>query len=609
MFNKKGVDAVVATVLIIMITVAAVAIIWAVVIPMIKDTATSATAEKVSLSIETSGGYTTWDASSEIATVQVKRGVDTVNLSAIKLTFFNGKETYSIQTTAPSANVQTTYQIPLIGFGKPLKVSISPIFNNGKDGEILQEVSNLRDNAADLEWPAGEVAFNFTSGENITIPIAYNNHNCNSSYYDCSWNYHSDALVSCPSPSFCTVNDGPSRGWQCYDDPASLSSGRCTFGNLGTSCTDDHDCLSSRCAIDECTFDCQGTTLCVAGNIGDYCDSNSDCDSGICGGSFTCSSGEVASYCWDVSQCNEGLFCDTSSSGTCTTGVSGLASCGTGSSCASGFCDTYYSVCSNGAVDDNCGSDSDCSSNSCESYHYQCKANKSVRTFCGYYGECDSQYCNSVTHLCEIPTLTSALYLYFPFNETSGTTVYDYSGNSRTGTFAVTSTNPAINQTGKVGKAYKFDGINDYIDLTGKISWGWTSPYTVSFWVNGSSPMNYSDFLLGGASNDYNFNGGKLTVYSGSTAKVSSVSAAATNTWQHWVITREYPYTIKIYLNGALSASITTYYDYNTYAPKYLGRSTSSGYFGGMIDEVAVWSRTLNSTEISELYARTTQLK
>lgn len=58
MFNKRGVDAVVATVLIIMITVSAVAIIWATVIPMIKNSASTATAEKVSLTIETAGGYT-----------------------------------------------------------------------------------------------------------------------------------------------------------------------------------------------------------------------------------------------------------------------------------------------------------------------------------------------------------------------------------------------------------------------------------------------------------------------------------------------------------------------------------------------------------------------
>ena len=87
--NKKGVDAVVATVLIIMITVAAVAIIWATVIPMIKNSALSATAEKVSLSIETAGGYTTWDASKNILRVQVKRGSDNTNLTGIEFIFTN----------------------------------------------------------------------------------------------------------------------------------------------------------------------------------------------------------------------------------------------------------------------------------------------------------------------------------------------------------------------------------------------------------------------------------------------------------------------------------------------------------------------------------------
>ncbi len=602
--NKKGVDAVVATVLIIMITVAAVAIIWSTVIPMIKDSASSVTAEKVSLTIDTSKGYTTWDQESEQATVQVTRGTDNVNVTKIKITFFNGQRSYFVEREAPGINSQATYKILLMDFGKPIKVTISPIFENGNEGEILGEVLTLPDNAQDLEKTPGDV-----SPEGLVIPTAYNNHNCNSTYVDCNigdWVY--DVPVSCPSPSFCTVNDGPSRGWQCYDS-GNIQSYRCTFGNLGASCLADNDCLSGRCAIDDCTFDCSGTTLCIEGNIGDYCDSNSDCDSGICGASYTCSSGEVDSYCSDVSQCKSGLYCDRDYTGKCTTGVTGLASCGAGSSCASGFCDTYYNVCSNGAVDDNCGSDSDCSSNICESYHYQCKANKSVGTFCGSHSQCDSQYCNSVTHLCAIPILTSGLYLYFPFNETSGTTVYDYSGNSRTGTFAATSTNPAINQTGKVGKAYKFDGTNDYVNRN--INLGWGAPSTISFWTNMTGTINNADSVLGrGSSSEHylNFNLAKLSFYRYSTQYFLSTGSATANTWQQWTITRDTSNNVVIYLNGQPSGTAT--YNYDLYFD-HIGRGYY-GYYGGSIDELAVWDRGLNSTEVLALYTLNnagTQLK
>ena len=45
MYSKKGVDAIVATVLIIMITVAAAAIIWAFIVPMVKDSLVQSTSE------------------------------------------------------------------------------------------------------------------------------------------------------------------------------------------------------------------------------------------------------------------------------------------------------------------------------------------------------------------------------------------------------------------------------------------------------------------------------------------------------------------------------------------------------------------------------------
>jgi hypothetical protein len=533
-----------------MITVAAVAILWAFVIPMVKDSLGEATAEKVSLSIDTAGGYTTWDAESEQATVQIRRGVDEANVSKIKITFFNGQTTYSEIRDAPAANTGITYTIPLIGFGKPLTVSISPIYSNGKEGSTLSEVNTLADNSGDLQWTAGQVLYNHSSGENITVPTNYNTHSCTSSYYDCDWNWNENVPVDCPSPMFCTVNDFPSYGWYCYDS-SSLISDRCTLGTTGTRCLADGDCLNSRCAQDEnCNFWCD-TPRCVEGNNGDYCDSGSDCKSGVC------------SY-------YHGMYCSE--------GLTDVSNCYLGTDCLSGFCDSSTAVCkASGDLDTGCGSDADCSSNYC--------------------GE---------TNRCEVLTLTSRLQLYWPFNETSGTTAYDYSGKGKTGTLI---NGTLVNQIGRIGKGYKFDGVNDYIDLTGKIGVSWYSPYTVSFWVNGSSPMNYSDFLFGGASNDFNFNGGKLTVYSGSTAKVSSAIAATPNVWQHWVITRDSYYTIKIYLDGVLSASITNYYDYSTYAPKYLGRGTSSVYFSGMIDEVAVWYRALNSTQVSELYSRTTPLK
>jgi hypothetical protein len=113
MMNKKGVDAIVATVLIIMITVAAVAIVWMTVIPMIKDTAnegiTCFDAQK-SLEIVREGN-SCYNATS--AKVQIKRGVSDMNLTALTVTFIKDGSTVGVNTidstAIPSVNGMEVY--------------------------------------------------------------------------------------------------------------------------------------------------------------------------------------------------------------------------------------------------------------------------------------------------------------------------------------------------------------------------------------------------------------------------------------------------------------------------------------------------------------------
>ena len=84
-FSKRGVSAVVATVLIVMITVAAVGIIWAVIIPMIKDNlGGSDSCKNMDVSVDVSQGYTCLDSNKQILMVQVKKGNENVNVSELK---------------------------------------------------------------------------------------------------------------------------------------------------------------------------------------------------------------------------------------------------------------------------------------------------------------------------------------------------------------------------------------------------------------------------------------------------------------------------------------------------------------------------------------------
>ena len=70
--EKKGISAVVATVLIILITIATVSIIWVAIIPIFKNDGSDSSAFDSSAEIINSRGYTFWDEDLKVMSVQVR---------------------------------------------------------------------------------------------------------------------------------------------------------------------------------------------------------------------------------------------------------------------------------------------------------------------------------------------------------------------------------------------------------------------------------------------------------------------------------------------------------------------------------------------------------
>ena len=137
--NKKGVSAVVATVLIVMITVAAVAIIWATVIPMIKNTAEKGLqcndAETELTIVENS--YTCHNATDN-ATVQISRkaGDEIIGLEIQWIRDGTSKNQTFGSAGIPTANGMKTYEVngsvsPTDLGGYPEQVSVSPVIQIG----------------------------------------------------------------------------------------------------------------------------------------------------------------------------------------------------------------------------------------------------------------------------------------------------------------------------------------------------------------------------------------------------------------------------------------------------------------------------------------------
>jgi len=141
--NRGGISAIVATVLIILVTIAGVAVIWAAVIPMIRDSLEfSSLSGRVS--VLSSGGWTVYDAEKKIATVQVKREVDEGVMNRIRVSFSVDGNSVSSSVIAPGSGQTKVYAFDLSSYGVPDSVGVSPIFvaksGKEKEGSVTSDV-------------------------------------------------------------------------------------------------------------------------------------------------------------------------------------------------------------------------------------------------------------------------------------------------------------------------------------------------------------------------------------------------------------------------------------------------------------------------------------
>lgn len=209
-------------------------------------------------------------------------------------------------------------------------------------------------------------------------------------------------------------------------------------------------------------------------------------------------------------------------------------------------------------------------------------------------------------------SLNSGLVSFWKFDETSVSTVAD-SADGVTGT----ATGTTIIAPGVEGSARSFNG-SSYIDF-GTRSILSSSNLSISLWVKG----NPSGYAIGSS-----YNGGSHPVdsllYISSTSllfwlhdedgnknsrlQTTSVTIPMTsaNTWYHVVVTRSGVTSGAFYINGIQQP--TTQWCNNGCGslwgnlPTEVGRSTAwNNYFFGILDEIGVWNRVLNSQEISDL--------
>jgi len=199
----------------------------------------------------------------------------------------------------------------------------------------------------------------------------------------------------------------------------------------------------------------------------------------------------------------------------------------------------------------------------------------------------------------------SGLVAAYAFNEGSGTTVTDSSGNNNNGNISGATWTSA----GKYGSALSFNGSSSRVVINDSPSLDLSSGMTLEAWVSPTSTPTFWQDVIYKQSDIYFLEAGssvsKHPPAVGATFSLhgdqfmAGVSGLAAKTWTHLAATYDGA-TLLLYVNGvqvasrAVSDSLTT-----STSPLQIGGDALYGqYFKGIIDEVRIYNRALAPSEI-----------
>jgi hypothetical protein len=202
------------------------------------------------------------------------------------------------------------------------------------------------------------------------------------------------------------------------------------------------------------------------------------------------------------------------------------------------------------------------------------------------------------------PANNLGLVAYYHFNEGTGITAGDASGQGKTATL----TGGTAWTDGYHGKAVAVDGVDDSLNTASPVTTA-TNNITFSTWVYWEDTSDFANFAYNGdgGSNGYGFivsggacaNGNKVGILVGgiNCDALSSSYSLSSNKWVHLTAVRDAG-TWKLYVDGVL---VVTGGSTSPNTPT-TATYPATGLFHGKIDDMRFYNRVLSPAEISRLY-------
>ncbi|MCX6345299.1 MAG: carboxypeptidase regulatory-like domain-containing protein [Armatimonadetes bacterium] len=217
-----------------------------------------------------------------------------------------------------------------------------------------------------------------------------------------------------------------------------------------------------------------------------------------------------------------------------------------------------------------------------------------------------------VAHTISAEFISTDFAAYWKFDETSGASAYDWSGNGKDGAL----TNGPTWTVGLINNAVNIPGGTSYVSVPSGIVLGLIN-FSISTWVKLTTvATNMRIFDFGTGATNYmeltpkhsDTNGALQYVIRtpGTVNTVSGATALPTGSWQHVAITRS-GITNTLYRNGVQVGQITGTLSPNSLTSTTINRigdsqTSTHPHLDGLLDDFRIYNKALTAAEIANLY-------